>query len=35
LPLPLNWEEISGANDGDPSYYWNTETDETQYERPL
>lgn len=35
LPLPLNWEEISGANDGDPSYYWNTETDETQFERPL
>jgi hypothetical protein len=35
LPLPLNWEEISGANDGDPRYYWNTETDETQFERPL
>ena len=35
LPLPLNWEKINGANDDGPCYYWNTETDVTQYERPL
>ena len=35
LPLPLNWEKINGANDDGPCYYWNTETDVTQYERPI
>ena len=31
--LPANWQEISGSN-GNSSYYWNTVTDATQYERP-
>ena len=35
LPLPLNWEKVDGANGEEDSYYWNTETNETQYERPL
>jgi len=34
LELPLNWEEVSGT-DGDAAYFWNTVTNETQYERPL
>ena len=34
LSLPLNWEEVSGA-DGDANYFWNKETNVTQYERPL
>ena len=34
-PLPMNWEKVDGRNGGEDSYYWNTETDETQFDRPL
>ena len=33
VPLSLNWEKVSGTN-GEESYYWNTETNETTFERP-
>ena len=35
LPLPLNWEKVSGMNGEEDCYYWNMETDETQFDRPI
>ena len=35
LLLPLNWKKVNGENGKEEdSYYWNTETNETQYEHP-
>ena len=30
-PLPWGWQEVTG---GERVYYWNTQTNHTQYERP-